>query len=260
MHVTRVSWQRARCCASSGAAAPAPLQQPERARDPRSPPSASRSRRPRSRSTRAKRSSSGSRATTPRTASASSAPTTNVVDPEARQGRGQSSSCAATTPGRYTFECTRMCGAGHNFMRGVLIVARARHGVGAPMTRRCALAVAALVLAARCSCRRWRARPGRAASARRSAARASRRRSSTSSASGLDDFTEVETAEEGLGPAFNGTSCAVCHNVPAIGGAGVIARGARRLPRRRRRVRGAERRRRHAVPHVLDPDPRLPAA
>ena len=25
-------------------------------------------------------------------------------------------------PGRYAFECTRMCGAGHNFMRGVLIV------------------------------------------------------------------------------------------------------------------------------------------
>ena len=40
---------------------------------------------------------------------------------------------------------------------------------------------------------------------------------------GLDDFLEVETAEEGLGPAFNGTSCAVCHNVPAIGGAGTIA-------------------------------------
>jgi CxxC motif-containing protein (DUF1111 family) len=39
---------------------------------------------------------------------------------------------------------------------------------------------------------------------------------------GLDDFTEVETAEEGLGPAFNGTSCAVCHNVPAIGGAGLV--------------------------------------
>src|SRR3989338_3383826 len=39
---------------------------------------------------------------------------------------------------------------------------------------------------------------------------------------GLDDFTEVETAEEGLGPAFNGTSCAVCHNVPAIGGSGGI--------------------------------------
>jgi CxxC motif-containing protein (DUF1111 family) len=39
---------------------------------------------------------------------------------------------------------------------------------------------------------------------------------------GLDDFLEVETAEEGLGPAFNGTSCAVCHNVPAIGGGGLI--------------------------------------
>jgi CxxC motif-containing protein (DUF1111 family) len=39
---------------------------------------------------------------------------------------------------------------------------------------------------------------------------------------GLDDFTEVETAEEGLGPAFNGTSCAVCHSVPAIGGAGIV--------------------------------------
>ncbi len=39
---------------------------------------------------------------------------------------------------------------------------------------------------------------------------------------GLDDFTEVETAEEGLGPAFNGTSCAVCHNVPAIGGSGIL--------------------------------------
>ncbi len=35
---------------------------------------------------------------------------------------------------------------------------------------------------------------------------------------GLNDFTEVETAEDGLGPAFNGTSCAVCHSVPAIGG------------------------------------------
>ena len=29
---------------------------------------------------------------------------------------------------------------------------------------------------------------------------------------------EVETAEDGLGPAFNGNSCAVCHSVPAIGG------------------------------------------
>jgi len=40
---------------------------------------------------------------------------------------------------------------------------------------------------------------------------------------GLEDFLEVETSEEGLGPAFNGTSCAVCHNVPVVGGGGIIA-------------------------------------
>jgi len=47
---------------------------------------------------------------------------------------------------------------------------------------------------------------------------------------GLEDFTEVETVEDGLGPAFNGSSCAVCHSVPSIGGAGVVAevRAARR--------------------------------
>jgi CxxC motif-containing protein (DUF1111 family) len=39
---------------------------------------------------------------------------------------------------------------------------------------------------------------------------------------GLDDFLEVETAEEGLGPAFNATSCAACHNVPAIGGVSLV--------------------------------------
>jgi CxxC motif-containing protein (DUF1111 family) len=50
---------------------------------------------------------------------------------------------------------------------------------------------------------------------------------------GLEDFLEVETADEGLGPAYNGTSCAVCHNVPAVGGAGTIAevRAARRNAR-----------------------------
>lgn len=35
---------------------------------------------------------------------------------------------------------------------------------------------------------------------------------------GLEDFLEVEDAEEGLGPAYNGTSCGECHNVPAVGG------------------------------------------
>src|SRR5687767_15812059 len=49
---------------------------------------------------------------------------------------------------------------------------------------------------------------------------------------GLDDFLEVEFSEEGLGPAFNGTSCAVCHNIPTIGGAGTMAelRAGRRTP------------------------------
>lgn len=37
---------------------------------------------------------------------------------------------------------------------------------------------------------------------------------------GKADFLEVETPEEGLGPAFNGRSCAECHSVPAIGGIG----------------------------------------
>ncbi len=48
---------------------------------------------------------------------------------------------------------------------------------------------------------------------------------------GLDDFLEVETAEEGLGPAFNGASCASCHNVPAVGGISPVAevRAGRRL-------------------------------
>jgi heme/copper-type cytochrome/quinol oxidase subunit 2 len=48
----------------------------------------------------------------------------NVVIPK----RGRSEVVVpfrAPDAGRYEFECTRMCGAGHNFMRGVLVV-RAR--------------------------------------------------------------------------------------------------------------------------------------
>src|SRR4026208_2266764 len=45
---------------------------------------------------------------------------------------------------------------------------------------------------------------------------------------GLNDFLEVETAEEGLGPAFNAASCAGCHNVPAVGGGGDAAPACRR--------------------------------
>jgi len=46
---------------------------------------------------------------------------TNVIVPK----RGKGSVTATLTglkPGRYTFECSRLCGAGHNFMRGVLVV------------------------------------------------------------------------------------------------------------------------------------------
>ncbi len=39
---------------------------------------------------------------------------------------------------------------------------------------------------------------------------------------GRDDFLEVETTEEGLGPIFNGLSCAQCHSVPTVGGGGFI--------------------------------------
>lgn len=35
---------------------------------------------------------------------------------------------------------------------------------------------------------------------------------------GLDEFSEVETPEEGLGPAFNDVSCATCHLQGAVGG------------------------------------------
>ena len=35
---------------------------------------------------------------------------------------------------------------------------------------------------------------------------------------GLDEFEEVETIEDGLGPVFNGKSCAECHAVPSTGG------------------------------------------
>jgi len=45
----------------------------------------------------------------------------NVVIP--KRGRAEMSvTFRAGEAGRYAFECSRMCGAGHNFMRGVLVV------------------------------------------------------------------------------------------------------------------------------------------
>ncbi|MGH9257913.1 MAG: cupredoxin domain-containing protein [Vicinamibacterales bacterium] len=46
---------------------------------------------------------------------------TNVLIP--KRGRGYAVvRFTGDRQGRYTFECNRMCGAGHNFMRGVLVV------------------------------------------------------------------------------------------------------------------------------------------
>jgi cytochrome c oxidase subunit II len=45
----------------------------------------------------------------------------NVVIP--KRGRGEATlTFRADTPGRYTFECSKMCGAGHSFMRGTITV------------------------------------------------------------------------------------------------------------------------------------------
>ena len=53
----------------------------------------------------------------------------NVVIP--KRGMPETSvTMTAPAPGRYTFECTRMCGAGHNFMRGELIVRDRPKGAG----------------------------------------------------------------------------------------------------------------------------------
>ena len=38
-----------------------------------------------------------------------------------KRGRGAATVTFQPKPGRYTFECSRVCGAGHEFMRGVII-------------------------------------------------------------------------------------------------------------------------------------------
>lgn len=45
----------------------------------------------------------------------------NVIIP--KRGRGEATLIfRADTAGRYTFECSKMCGAGHSFMRGEITV------------------------------------------------------------------------------------------------------------------------------------------
>ncbi len=45
----------------------------------------------------------------------------NLLVPKRRQGEAVVVFEAAEA-GRYTFECSRLCGAGHNFMRGAIVV------------------------------------------------------------------------------------------------------------------------------------------
>jgi len=54
---------------------------------------------------------------------------TNLAIPKRGKGFATTRFIGAV-PGRYTFECNRMCGAGHNFMRGVLIVRPSSRGTG----------------------------------------------------------------------------------------------------------------------------------
>ncbi len=39
-----------------------------------------------------------------------------------KRGRGVATVVFEPKPGRYTFECSQLCGAGHSFMRGAIIV------------------------------------------------------------------------------------------------------------------------------------------
>lgn len=54
---------------------------------------------------------------------------TNLSVPKRGKGRAVGI-FKAGQPGRYTFECSRMCGAGHHFMRGDIVV-RERPATGA---------------------------------------------------------------------------------------------------------------------------------
>lgn len=51
----------------------------------------------------------------------------NIVIPK-RGHRETVTTLRLTEPGRYEFECSRMCGAGHNFMRGTIVVRDRRDG------------------------------------------------------------------------------------------------------------------------------------
>src|SRR5262245_31246903 len=41
--------------------------------------------------------------------------------------------------------------------------------------------------------------------------------------SAAEEFAEIDTEDEGIGPVFNGNSCGECHIAPALGGGSQIA-------------------------------------
>jgi len=54
---------------------------------------------------------------------------TNLSAVVPKRGKGEVSlRVRLDQPGRMTFECTRVCGAGHNFMRGLIVVRAAATG------------------------------------------------------------------------------------------------------------------------------------
>ena len=112
---------------------------------------------------------------------------------------------------------------------------------------------------------RLRARP--ASSSRRRARRGPAIRcpgltppSSRSSGSGSTTSSRSRPRRKDSGPAFNGTSCAVCHNVPAIGGIERDRRSARRPPRPRTASSRRSTPTGETLVHLFSlPDARLPA-
>jgi cytochrome c oxidase subunit 2 len=55
---------------------------------------------------------------------------TNINVTLPKRGRGEASVVfRSDSPGRYEFECSRLCGAGHDFMRGVLVVRPREEGL-----------------------------------------------------------------------------------------------------------------------------------
>ena len=62
----------------------------------------------------------------------------NVIVPKRRHGEAVVM-FDADEPGVYRFECSKLCGAGHNFMRGEIVVTpRADHDVAAAGQAKCA--------------------------------------------------------------------------------------------------------------------------